>query len=616
MDKTVSLIDFFGKQFIIPHYQRGYRWERQEVEDLLDDLWGFEKSSNKGEFYCLQPIVLQEKDKHTYNVIDGQQRLTTLYLLLVFLEEMRIGSGYNQPLFALDYETRKDCRQFLEERKFILGDSDNTNIDYYHIAQAYKVIKDWFANPKHAGAKMKLVPILMDKKDKANRNVRFIWYEPDTNINPIDIFIRLNIGKIPLTDAELIKALLLQSDKYNSDELDFMKSRLFEIATEWDNIEYALQNEDFWYFLNNHINDKPTHIEFIFDLISAKIEKEKKYFDRKPLRHATFLLLSEYLQDLIENDQVLRIEAVNKVWEQVTEYFEYFKNWFQNRTLFHYIGFLIATRGSQLIDPLIQKCNELTKRDFQKFLENEIGRHIHVNKKRRDSNGIEYLVTLDKLNYENEDQQTNDRSEIHQILLLCNVFTTLKSEKEKARFPFNLYKHTKRNEKWSLEHIHAQNSEYITKKENQLTWLSDHIKSLSNQENAEFDELIERMKKLRDAQLIVAEDFEKIFDDVYSIVNKHSDLSDQNMHSLSNMCLVDFRTNSQLNNSVFDVKREIIKRRELQGFYIPVCTRSVFLKAYTEYPFNNAYWTSQDRVAYLESMKHIYDYFTSAIKPA
>ena len=41
MSSTTPLIDLFGKKFIIPHYQRGYRWEEQEVTELLDDIWNF-----------------------------------------------------------------------------------------------------------------------------------------------------------------------------------------------------------------------------------------------------------------------------------------------------------------------------------------------------------------------------------------------------------------------------------------------------------------------------------------------------------------------------------------------------------------------------------------------
>lgn len=613
MEQTVALIDLFGKNFVIPHYQRGFRWEAQEVEELLDDLWNFEKTSNKGEFYCLQPIVLQQKGEKLFHVLDGQQRLTTLYLIVTFLEEIRNDSGYNQPLFSLDYETRNDCRTFLEEKKFKTG-IDKINIDYFYICKAYETIKNWFTNPKHAGAKMKLVPVLMDKNDKGNRNVRFIWYEAENNVNPIEIFIRLNVGKIPLTDAELTKALLLQSDKYDKEELKFIQRRLFELASEWDSIEYTLQNNEFWYFLCNQSNGKPTHIEFIFDLIADKLLNEKRYFEKEPIKHATFLILSEYLQDLIENKKLNRIKAVENIWEQVTEYFEYFREWFQNRTLYHYIGYLIAVKGNQIIDSLIIQSKTLAKKQFIDFLENEIGKIVVVNKKRKDTDGDEYQVKLENLNYENEDQKTNDIPEIHKILLLHNVQASLKSDKEKARFPFNLYKQTKRNEKWSLEHIHAQNSESIIKKENQVTWLNDHIQSLSNQNNSTFDKLISRMKALKEMQEIEQEIFENIITDVYSAIKEATDFDESRLHNISNLCLVDANTNSKLNNSVFDVKREKIKERELAGHYIPVCTRNVFLKAYTSYPVNNAYWTDADREGYLANIKETYNYFVNSIK--
>ncbi|MEO6316768.1 MAG: DUF262 domain-containing protein [Chitinophagaceae bacterium] len=616
MSKTTPLIDFFEQTFHIPHYQRGYRWEEQEVNELLDDLWTFCKDRESGDFYCLQPIVLKKNDKKGYDVLDGQQRLTTLYLLLVYLEEKRKEDNYNQPLFSLNYETREKCEQFLTDKKFAAG-IDESNIDFYHICNAYRAIDNWFKDEKHRGAKAKLVPILMDDNSKGNRNVRFIRYEVPKETNSIDVFIRLNVGKIQLTDAELIKALLLQSDKYNADEIEFIKMRLFEIASEWDTIEYTLQNEEFWYFLSNNSNNKPTHIEFIFDLIADKIQKEKKYFTSKPLKHATFLILSEYLQDLLDNGkngvEISRIKAVEDIWQQVTAYFEYFREWYQNRTLYHCIGFLIANKGNQIIDSIITQSNKMGKKQLIKHLESEIGKIILINKKRKDSDGNEYEVELENLNYENEDQQSNDRKEIHPILLLHNVYASLKSDKEKARFPFNLYKQTKRNEKWSLEHIHAQNSEYIIKKENQQTWLKDHIHSLQRLDNTEFDELLERMNNLLEADEIEKEEFEAIVTDVYAAINSHSDSDEQSKHAISNLCLVDAPTNSKLNNSVFDVKRELIKNRELAGHYIPVCTRNVFLKAYTEYPVNNAYWTADDRKGYLQNIQNVYDYFINAI---
>ncbi|WP_333577777.1 DUF262 domain-containing protein [Sphingobacterium sp.] len=612
MSKTTPLINFFNETFHIPHYQRGYRWEEQEVNELLDDLWNFEKTSNKGEFYCLQPIVLKKNNIRGYDVLDGQQRLTTLYLLLVYLDDKLKEDNYNEPLFTLNYETRKDCEQFLNERKFIT-ETDDSNIDYYHICNAYDTIDKWFKNEKHRGAKGKLVPILMDETSKSNRNIRFIRYEVPRDTNPIDVFIRLNIGKIPLNDAELIKALLLQSDKYDADEIKFTRMRLFEIATEWDNIEYTLQNEEFWSFLSNADNKKDTHIEFIFDLIADKLQRKKRYFPTKPIKHATFLILSEYLQDMLDNEGLERINAVQIIWDEVNSYFEYFKEWYKSRQLFHYIGFLIAIRNYS-IDDLISKASEYSKTKFIEDLESEIGKALRINKKRKDSDGTEYNVELENLNYENENQQSNDIQEIQRILLFHNIYASLKSDKENARFPFNLYKKTKQKEKWSLEHIHARNSETITGQIHQQTWLIDHIRSLQRLDNPGFDLLLERMQELRHSEEIDRVEFEAIVNEVYDEINKISGANDRDIHSISNLCLLDGVTNSRLNNSVFDVKREIIKNTELEGHYVPICSRNVFMKAYTSYPVNNAYWTIEDRKDYFESIRLVYDKFINAIR--
>ena len=367
-----SISELMGQSFTIPHYQRGYRWEEQEVAELLDDLWAFQKDKESGDFYCLQPIVLRKNEQGNYDVLDGQQRLTTLYLILVYLEERRKEDGYKQLLFSLNYITRKKCEEFLSQKQYTNGHIDNSNIDFYHICKAYQCIDKWFKDEKHSGAKSKLVPILLDKTEKGNRNVRVIRYEIEERTNPIEVFLSLNVGKIPLTDAELTKALLLQSDKYTSEELEFNKMKLHNIATEWDIIETTLQDTAVWYFLNDDSNEKSTHIEFIFDLLANKINTSKKYFEIKPKKYAAFLIFSEYLQDLTDNEKILRIKAVEKIWSAVVEYFEYIKEWFENRELYHYIGFLIAVKGNTVIDGIIKNVKEFSKIKFKEFLEQEI----------------------------------------------------------------------------------------------------------------------------------------------------------------------------------------------------------------------------------------------------
>ena len=68
-----NVSDFIGEEFLIPDYQRGYRWETQQVTDLLNDISFFYKEF-PGESYSMQPIVVKRKNGK-WEVVDGQQRL-------------------------------------------------------------------------------------------------------------------------------------------------------------------------------------------------------------------------------------------------------------------------------------------------------------------------------------------------------------------------------------------------------------------------------------------------------------------------------------------------------------------------------------------------------------
>lgn len=102
MSKYVAEI---SGDFFIPSYQRGYRWTETEVDRLLEDVYGIiqnkienerNKRNNRPTQYCLQPIVVKRTD-NGYDVIDGQQRLTTLYLIYKYLKnrlDISLGTDY------------------------------------------------------------------------------------------------------------------------------------------------------------------------------------------------------------------------------------------------------------------------------------------------------------------------------------------------------------------------------------------------------------------------------------------------------------------------------------------------------------------------------------------
>lgn len=76
-------------RFWIPAYQRGYRWKPLQVTQLLEDVREFSRRRNPQpeDFYCLQPLVIKATALGQLEVVDGQQRLTTLLLILRHFNE-------------------------------------------------------------------------------------------------------------------------------------------------------------------------------------------------------------------------------------------------------------------------------------------------------------------------------------------------------------------------------------------------------------------------------------------------------------------------------------------------------------------------------------------------
>ena len=129
--KTITIndlrLDTNGEpqRFFIAAYQRGYRWAPLQVTQLLDDIREFTKRRNPQpeEFYCLQPLVLKAMNEGGYEVVDGQQRLTTLLLVLRHFNE-RLAEKYQQQLYTLDYETRPNLMEFLKNPSKELAESN------------------------------------------------------------------------------------------------------------------------------------------------------------------------------------------------------------------------------------------------------------------------------------------------------------------------------------------------------------------------------------------------------------------------------------------------------------------------------------------------------------
>lgn len=533
--------DFEGC-FFVPAYQRGYRWTPHEVGCLLNDIL-----DNGARQYSLQPIVVKRRPD-SWEVVDGQQRLTTLYL--VFLYMKREGLQNQELPFSLTYETRPRSEAYLRS---LDPEEAETNIDFHHLYAAYRCIAEWFESfdKRRQNTANKINEYLFDY-------VQVIWYEAPDHLAAVTLFRRLNVGRIPLTDAELVKALLL-SRIIKDDGSD----RAQEIATQWDAIERQLHTPTLWGFVTNADTPQyPTRIGLLLDSVAGGIQGRYR-----PLFH-TF----DQLRAQIE------ATSARTVWEKIVDRHELIVGWHEDRAAYHKIGYLVAL--GQRFSDLVPVALERTKRAFRAALDKRI----------RDALDLTPSKLAD-LAYGNRSKKCSD------LLLLMNVETTRKLPNSSERYPF----HRHAREQWSLEHIHAQQAESLNRVDQWQEWLRLHRDALRALKSEDFAQhLIARIEAVIDSIdqssfLALAHDVTRAFD-----LDRGSG---GGVHSISNLALLPRSGNSALSNSVFEVKRRRILEMDRQGEFIPICTRRVFLKYYTRVDAHQLhFWSDQDRKSYLDAM--------------
>ncbi|MCX7955448.1 MAG: DUF262 domain-containing protein [Bacteroidales bacterium] len=578
-----SIFDLLGYNFVIPSYQRGFRWTKSEVEQLLNDIWDFTRKENKkqGEFYCLQPIVVK-KTNRAYEVIDGQQRLTTIHLILSFIEKFHLKSTlqdvYFKEKFTIKYVTRPKSEEFLQNITEIeYQNKQNDNIDFYFINEAFKVIEKWFSNLNRNKKEQFLQVFLGELNEPTSHPVVVIWYEiNDSSKNVVDIFTRLNIGKIPLTNAELVKALLLKSQNFPENVVNIKQ---IQIATEWYSIEKSLQNDNFWYFIYNGTDKKyDVRIEYILDLISKKNKTSDHYY--------TFLFFYSKLVNEKEN--------IDDIWWYIKSHYLILEEWFNDFEFYHYIGYLITCEYS--INEIIEEYKNKTKNEFRDCLKKKIKELINCTE--------EKLVEL-----------TYGTSKVKKILLLFNIQTIINSGNFALSFSFSHYK----NANFEIEHVRSRSDKFITSEKKQREFLKDLALFLIDsdmvtdedieKENEESKkEILKKIKQMQNDEKINNIEFESLFNMARKYFHEEDDSFVDN---ISNLALLDAETNRSYGNSFFAIKRMKIIENDKKGKFIPIATKNLFLKYYSRKPKNYIYWTNEDAEDYLNAIKETLKEFLS-----
>ncbi|HLP37047.1 DUF262 domain-containing protein [Lacibacter sp.] len=587
-----------GMTFFVEAYQRGYKWDVQQVLDLLNDIEEFEAIGSR--FYCLQPIVVKKIDaadpritekkisnkESVYELIDGQQRLTTAFIILSLLAKEQLP-------FQLIYKTRPGSELFLKNiatiqplsftlqpdniketnrelniiwKQQVKQNKKIDNVDNYHFFKACMLIYQWAKGNDQA--------ILIDK---LLQHVKVIWYNiqqeaeaPAVQLkNAEQVFINFNQGKIQLEQAELIKALFVIKFK-EIINLEIRSIHINQFAEEWNIIEAQLQDDRFWYFVSNDTSDKKRYnrIDLLFDILSGKPKTTEDS-------------LFAYHSYIKSNNS---IDQTSDNWKKLKDLFELLKEWYEDRLLYHLIGIIVYLEIetiSDLINIYNNKNNVKNKTDFEHQLKSIIAKELKKPE-----------FELAKLDY-----KSSDETKI--ILHLFNIATYYISDFN-YRFPFDKLK----IQTWSLEHIHAQNADEFSEKQEFIDWLED-IQSLL-EDIGDKDKLDESKSLLEELK---TKELRQIKDKLLGFYNTLSNVL--NKDNIDNLCLLDTRTNSSLGNNNFRNKRRAILEIDGAGeieidnekvkVFIPIATKNVFLKYYNTgvQDIQFTYWGKNDREDYI-----------------
>ena len=228
----------------IDFYQRGYAWERRHIEELLDDLESrfLENYAPEHErvevrrypHYFLGNIVTITEANKKY-IVDGQQRLTTLTLLLIYIHHMShdrkgvtdvkdliFSESYGEKAFNLEIPERIECMRALYEGEAIAA-LNGGDLSARNLLERYAELDDLFPDSLKDGALPYFVDWLIE-------NVDLVEIEAQTDDDAFTIFETMNDRGVNLSQTDMLKGYLLANINTNdSDEMQDLKSQANDV---------------------------------------------------------------------------------------------------------------------------------------------------------------------------------------------------------------------------------------------------------------------------------------------------------------------------------------------------------------------------------------------------
>ncbi len=616
--------------FTIPSYQRGYRWESgdgnnaneetKQVDDLLNDLTNFVIAHPTGKAnYYLQPLMVKPRYNGIdweWEVLDGQQRLTTMLLILKCLKEKL---KQNNPLFTIRYDSRKqlDFGRITYEKSS--SDYDypvpNDNQDCYYVRKAKDRIEKWYddvVDNNNGQLQDKLKEALLNPDASRGANpfpllrAVFIWYnvEPASSNGPvaanrihdIEVFNRLNRGKIGLTASELIKALFILFLKKLGAPLGSSLT-IETLVRKWDDMGRKLQDDSLWKMISPRNKEYQNRLDLLFDFIresdvSSKEKQSYLYYYKKM------------------NSPTFTASDLETLWDGIKRHFDKLCKWHEDAHIHNYVGYLVECGKS------ISGINREIGTGATVTVLNNMAKQVLTAK------GISFDSSgepdLGYLNYKEHSDA------VRKVLLLFNVVSC---DKYGLKFPFDSY----RDGSYDIEHVNSQTDNPIEKIEEKIEWVKSQAFPCLWEDRLEKDkatnkwthaasiardliiEGVHLLKKFSKTGKDTRDEFKSYRRKVVSYyAYGNPNVSDATISadsdSIGNLTLLNSTINREYKNALYPNKLKTLKRCDQEGVYIPLCTKYLFLKYYTRTTnassaFNMMRWRKEDQDDYLKAIQ-------------
>ena len=458
MELIYSVKDIFAKylkddeKFVIPEYQRGYKWKIKDIEQLLNDINAFQTHGDDEVFYCLQNITLV-KYGNTFNVVDGQQRLTTLSLILAYLGRIDLVKS------KLEYKIRKETETFLNDYVYSqklnefcnnklnhdstilewddLGVIDEFNYqDIFYLYNAYRTIQLWFETNKE-GAK--------DMEDKILNRVKLIVNLPQIHsAQEFELFDNLNGKRVSLDGADLIRAMIITRVARKEVE-DIEEQSKRDVLLNESRVKNGLKLDD----INNwwRIPERQKYFEVFVRNINSKGENiifdERKY--PIDILYKLYIQTSKAKKSLKnERDEIKNIhtgsgtiklkffensENLVDVFSQIQDVQRLIEYWYEDAELYHLVLYS-AIYLKKTFNELTDLWTSNNKNSFIAQLKKMIRENEFIDLALQTKDETNNDLKPDQLNF-NENWYDGDNTDMMPIMVLLDIIRILSSKTSK-----------------------------------------------------------------------------------------------------------------------------------------------------------------------------------------